>query len=156
MSEKTIQVNLHVAHASQLQLVVDAVALALRLELGDLAPQRVRGLRRLGSIRHLLLERRDPLVALGDCLLPVNTAHLRLLFLRLLAPEVFLGLRDLRLFCAMCISSHTICLSLRQTAQSRLTRFVRVQARCVSQTTARRGVASTNPIALFTYAFRGS
>lgn len=73
---------LHVLHARQLQPEVDAVGLALCLELRDL------------------------LVALGDGLLPVGTAHLRLLLRRLLLPEVFLGLRLFLRLCAMCITCH--------------------------------------------------
>ena len=63
------------------------------LKLGDLAAQCLDSPCVLGRIRHLLLKGRDPLVAFGDGLLPVHAAHLRLLFLRLLLPEVFLGLR---------------------------------------------------------------
>jgi hypothetical protein len=92
--------RLDVAHAGELQLYVDAVGLSLRLQLGDFAARRLGGLGVLGSIRHLLLKRRNLLVALGDGLLPVHTAHLRLLL-----PEVFPGLRLFLRLCAMVITS---------------------------------------------------
>lgn len=98
--------SLDVAHTCELQLEVDAVGLSLGLELGDLVTERVGGLYGLRGIRHLLLKRRDPLVALGDGLLPVHAVYLRLLLRRLLVPAVFLGLRlFLRLY-AMVITSY--------------------------------------------------
>ena len=64
--------GLHVAHASELQAEVDAVALGLGFHLGDLAAKllgRFGGLRGLG---HLAFELGDASVALGDLLLPVG------------------------------------------------------------------------------------
>ena len=98
--------RLHVAHARELKLEVDAVGLALGLELGDLAAKLLGRLGVLGRLGNLGLERRDLLVALGDSLLPVGAAHLWLFLRRLLPPEVFLGLRVLRLLDAMVITCH--------------------------------------------------
>ena len=96
--------RLHVAHARELQAEVDAAALALGLELGDLAAQLLGRLGVLGRLGHLGLERRDLLVALGDGLPVVGAgvaAHL-LLGLRafLLLLLLRLGLRTLRGFLA--------------------------------------------------------
>lgn len=82
------------------------VGLSLGLQLGNLAAKRLGGLGVLDRIRHLLLKGGDLLVALCDGLLPVHTVHLRLVFLRLLLPEVFLGLRLFLRLCAMCITCH--------------------------------------------------
>ena len=65
----------------------------------------------LGGLCYLCLERRDLLVALGDGLLPVDAAHLRLVFLRLLAPVVLRGLRDFLRLVAMVITGHVSHLS---------------------------------------------
>ena len=85
--------RLHVAYARQLQLEVDSVTFALGLELRDLSAQLFCRLCVLGGFGYLRLERRDLLVSLGDGLLPVDAARLRLVLRRLLLPEVFLGLR---------------------------------------------------------------
>ena len=97
--------GLHVANTRELELKVDPVGLALGLQLGDLVAQLLGRLCVFRSLCHLCLERRDLLVALGDGLLPVGTAHLRLL-LRLLLPEVFLGLRVFLRLVAMVVTCH--------------------------------------------------
>ena len=61
----------------------------------------------------LLLARTDLLVALGDGLLSIGTAHLRLVLRRLLLPEVFLGLRLFLRLVAMIITGHVSYLSYR-------------------------------------------
>lgn len=98
--------RLHVAHASELKLEVDPARLALGLELRDLAAQLLGRLCVLGGLGNLRLERRDLLVSLGDGLLPVGAAHLRLVLRRLLALAVLRGLRLFLRFCAMCITCH--------------------------------------------------
>ena len=92
--------RLHVAHASELKLEVDPARLALGLELRDLAAQLLGRLCVLGGLGNLRLERRNLLVSLGDGLLPVGAAHLRLVF------AVLRGLRLFLRFCAMCITCH--------------------------------------------------
>ena len=112
--------GLHVSHARELKLEVDAIGLALDLELRDLVAQLFGRLCVLGGFGNLDLELRDFLVALGDGLFLVGAAHLRLVLRRLLLPEVFLGLRPFLRFCAMVINLHAFCLSLWQTAQGGL------------------------------------
>lgn len=89
--------GLHVAHARELQLEVDPVALALGFEIGDLAAQLLGRLgvpRRLG---HLGLQGGDLLVALGDLLLVVGgVVYLRLALLRFLLLLALLLRRVLR------------------------------------------------------------
>lgn len=98
--------RLHVAYARELQLEVDAVALALGLELGDLAAQLLCRLGVLGRLGNLGLQRGDLLVALCDLLLVVGrlAAYLRLAlllrFLLLLALLLRRVLRTLRGFLA--------------------------------------------------------
>ncbi len=58
--------RLHIADARELQLEVDAVALALGLELGDLAAQLLCRLGVLGRLGNLGFQGGDLLVALGD------------------------------------------------------------------------------------------
>lgn len=65
---------LNVVHARELQLEVDAVGLALRLELGDLAAQLLGRLGVLGCLGNLRFQGGNLLVALGDLLLVVVLA----------------------------------------------------------------------------------
>ncbi len=83
------------------------------LQLRDLAAQLLGRLGVLGGLCHPRLQGRDLLVALGDSLLPVGAAHLRLLLRRLLLPEVFLGLRLFLRLVAMVITGHVSHLSCR-------------------------------------------
>lgn len=98
--------RLHVAHARELQLEVDAVGFSLGLELGDLAAQPLGRLCVLGRLGNLRLQGGDLLVALGDLLLVVGlaAAYLRLAlllrFLLLLALLLRRVLRTLRGFLA--------------------------------------------------------
>lgn len=89
--------RLHVAHARELQLEVDPVALSLSLELGDLAAQllgRLCVLRRLGNLG---LQGGDLFVALGDLPLVVGgVVYLRLVLLRFLLLLALLLRRVLR------------------------------------------------------------
>ena len=88
--------RLHVAHARELQLEVDAVAFSLGLELGDLAAQLLGRLGVLGRLGHLGLQGGDLLVALGDLPLVVGGLYLRLALLRLLLLLALLLRRVLR------------------------------------------------------------
>jgi len=104
--------SFHVAHACELQLEVEAVGLALGLELGDLAAQplgRLGVLRGLGDLR---LKGGDLLVALGDLLLVVEVLYLRLA-LRALILLLRRALRVLRsLLAAIDLTVHVpACLS---------------------------------------------
>ena len=74
-------------------------------QLRNLAAQLLCRLCVLGGLCHLRLERRNLLVTLCDGLLSVLVAYLRFV-LRLLLPEVFLGLRLFLRLVAMCITCH--------------------------------------------------
>ena len=75
-------------------------------QLRDLAAQLLGCLGVLCSLGHLSLKRRDLLIALGDGLLPVGAAHLRLVLRRLLLPVVLRGFRLFLRLVAMWITSH--------------------------------------------------
>jgi hypothetical protein len=59
-----------------------------------------------GGLGHPCLKRCNLLVALGDGLLPVGAAHLRLILDRLLLPEAFLGFRLFLRLVAVGITCH--------------------------------------------------
>ena len=79
--------GLHVARARELKREVNAVALALDLELRNLCSQLLDRLGTLGGLGHLALELGDSLVPLGNLFPPVRRAARLLLWrLRLLGP----------------------------------------------------------------------
>ena len=96
-----------------LHLEVEPVGLSLDLVLRDFAAKLLCRLGVLGRLGNLDLQGCDLIVALGDGLLLVGVAHLRLLLRRLLMPDVFLSLWLFPRLCAMVIIGHVSHLSYR-------------------------------------------